>query len=507
MFSWFVVPYSWIKCSRIKDQKLPPIKNKLLEIPAAELAPMIRTQQVSSEEVIAAYIDRCKEVNPLLNAIVSDRFEDALRQAREIDIFIRSKTKTVAEIERDTPLLGIPVTIKESIGVAGMQNQSGRKYKTKRIATADAPSVAQLRKSGVIILLVSNTPELCMQWETYNHVTGLTKNPYNLKTTCGGSSGGEAALIASAGSLFGLSSDVGGSVRLPAMYVGVFGHKPTPYLVSPLGHVPCSPAPNWGDFFTIAPMARYACDLPLLLKSIANAEIDQNQSILKKLDQNIEMNDIKVYFMDNDGPSGLTRPISSDIKSAFTNVANFLNAKEHSIGKMKHSFDISTAAMLRLEDLETIFNEKWEDEDNKSLNQELLKFFCGLSKFTFSSIFIGYLQLYAKNLPKSMLDKYDAITQGLKSEFRELLGDNGVFLYPSFPTVAHNHYKIFCKLVDTSYLMIFNTLGMPVTNVKIGVDKNRMPIGMQIVANPGNDHLTLRVATELESKFGGWTKP
>lgn len=508
VFSWFVVPYSWVKCVRIKNEPLPPLSNRLLEIPLVELAAMIRTGQLKSVDVVRAYIERCNEVNPLINAIVEDRFDEALEDAKRVDEMIAKKASSVEQMARETPLLGVPFTVKESIGVAGMSNQSGRKYKRKRrIADHDAPAVAQIKKNGAIVILVSNTPELCMQWETYNYVTGLTKNPHNLKRTCGGSSGGEAALIGAGASLCGLSSDIGGSVRLPAMFVGVFGHKPTPHLVSPLGHVPCSSAPNWGDFFTIAPMCRYAKDLPVVLKAMAQPNLVQNQHIIENLNQQVNLTDLKIYYMDDDGPSGLIAPMEADMKRGISKVVNFLNAEKHNVKQLKHAFHISTAALLRLDDLETIFNEKFEGEANKSLGKETFKYLLGLSDFTLACIVLQYLQMYANSLPESRLKQYDEITQALKAEFRALLGNNGVFLYPTFPAAAHNHYRIFHKLVDTSYLMVFNALGLPVTNAMIGLDSHRLPMGLQVVALPGNDHLTIHVAKELEKEFGGWVPP
>lgn len=131
------------------------------------------------------------EVNPLLNAIVEDRFEAALVEARNIDVEIERGFRTVEQMEKETPLLGIPITVKESIAVKGMSNQGGRVYKKKQIASEDAPIVHEVKKHGAIVLLVSNTPELCLCWETYNHVTGQTRNPHDLRRTPGGSSGGE----------------------------------------------------------------------------------------------------------------------------------------------------------------------------------------------------------------------------------------------------------------------------------------------------------------------------
>lgn len=365
----------------------------------------------------------------------------------------------------------------------------------------------QVKKAGAVVILVSNTPEFCLLWETYNFVTKMTKNPYNLKRTCGGSSGGEAALIGSGASLCGLSSDIGGSVRLPAMFVGVFGHKPTPYLISPHGHVPCSTAPNWGAFFTMAPMCRYAKDLPVVLKALADPTVVQNKHTLEKLDMTLNLDDIKIYYMDSDGPSGLIAASSLDMRQGFHKVVQFLNAERHNLKRLKHSYNVATTTLLRLEDLETIFNEKFEGEVNKQLAKETFKYLVGQCDFTFTCITLQYLQTIANSLPESWIKRIEDITKAMKKDFQTLLGENGVFLYPTFPESAHYHYRIFHKLVDTTYLSIFNALGLPVTNAMIGMDRNNMPMGIQIVANPGNDHLTIHVAKELEKKYGGWVPP
>lgn len=314
-------------------------------------------------------------------------------------------------------------------------------------------------------------------------------------------------MIGAGASLCGLSSDIGGSVRLPAMFVGAFGHKPTPYLISPQGHVPCSTAANWGDFFTMAPMCRYARDLPVVLKALAQPNLLQNQHTIAKLNLDLNLKAIKIYYMDDDGPSGLIAPMAPDMKAGIKKVVEFLSAEKHNFKRLKHSFDVSTTALLRLEDLETIFNEKFEGEENKKLSSETFKYLCGRSDFTFACIALEYLQMFANALPESRLKRFDDIIKALKKDFQTLLGETGVFLYPTFPTTAHYHYRIFHKLIDTSYLVIFNALGLPVTNAMIGMDRNNMPMGIQIVANPGNDHLTIHVAKELEKKFGGWVPP
>ncbi|KRF83322.1 fatty-acid amide hydrolase 2-A isoform X1 [Drosophila virilis] len=502
VFSWFVVPYSRYTNIKVMRRKLPPIRSHLLEIPAVDLAKLIRNRKIKSEEVVEAYIERCRQVNPLINAIVQDRFEEALEEAREIDNVIAMGINSVESMEEHTPLLGIPVTVKESIAVKGLTNQAGRVFKTPQIAKSDAPVVEQIKRCGGIILLVSNTPELCLLWETYNNVTGQTKNPYDLKRTPGGSSGGEAALLASGASLLGLTSDIGGSSRLPAMFSGIWGHKPTPYAVSFRGHHPTSDFPKWGDFFTIAPMTRYAKDLPLLLKCMSDPTGPK-----LTLDKEISANGIRFFFMDNDGPSGMMRPLSRDLHAAINRVASDFNAKRVNIRKMKWSLDISLSAMLTMKNIETIYHKTEEGEQPKTVCKETVKYFFGCSDSILPSVIFGHLQNFMKIIPNSRHKHLASIIEALKTEFKELLGTDGVFLYPTFPNTAHQHYQIYHKLLEPMYMAIFNTLGLPVTNCMIGLDRRNLPMGIQVVANPGQDHLCLAVAREMERRYGGWVRP
>lgn len=484
-------------------RKIPAIKNPLLEIPAVKLAIMIRTRQVKCLDVITAYIQRIEEVNDYLNAVVENRFEEALKEAQRVDEEISKGLRTVEEMAELTPLLGIPITIKESISVKGMQNQGGRVYKCKQMAKEDAPVVTNMKQAGAIVLLVSNTPELCLNWETYNNVTGITRNPHDLRLTPGGSSGGESALIASGASLIGLTSDIAGSSRLPAMFTGVFGHKPSPYSVCAVGHVPSSDSPDWGNYFTIAPMCRYACDLPLVLECMRDKQGAAITPMLK-----VPIDDIQFFYMENDGPSGTLQPIDRDIKNALIDVANLFNAKKVHIKNMQYALDMSMSTMLGIENIETIFHKQEEGQPKKTVGKELFKFCCGASNSIFNSIAIGLLQGISKNLvPKIRHRRLATKIQKMKDQFKELLGSNGVFIYPTFPQTAHRHFEIYHKLVDTVYCMIWNTLGFPATNCIIGSDRRKLPIGIQIVALPGNDHLALCVAQELERVYGGWQKP
>ncbi|XP_055541711.1 fatty-acid amide hydrolase 2-B isoform X1 [Wyeomyia smithii] len=503
VFSWFVVPYSYIVSARVRRKYLPPLDNPLLQIPAVTLAAKIRSGQIKSEDVVAAYINRCREVNPILNAIVQDRFEQALEDARRIDQEIASGLRTEEQMAKETPILGLPVTIKESLGVKGMSNTGGRKLKKRRIAEHDAPVVEQIKKNGGIILLVSNTPELCMCWETYNQCTGLTKNPYNLRRTVGGSSGGEAALISSAASLMGVTTDIAGSSRLPAAFVGVFGHKPSPFVVSPYGHHPSCEDETWGNFFTPGAMCRYAEDLPLLLQAMRDPK-----GIAVTLEADVNLTNLKYYYMENDGPTGLTEPIQPDIRAAIESVVNHFNAEKVNIKRLIWSLDISMCKMLRMKDIETIYTLQTDEQPNTTFGKEILKYLCGCSDSDLPSVVIGPMQHIIQNyIPNSRLAFLDEQTELLRKDFIDMLGTDGIFIYPVFPNTAHRHFEIYHKLVDTSYLMVFNTLGLPAASCMVGLDREKLPMAVQIVASPGQDHLILAVAKELERKYGGWVPP
>lgn len=490
IFGIFCRPYSLWHTFRIRPTRVPPIRNPLLRMPATVVAEMIRTQRLTSEQLISAYIERCREVNPLLNAIVDERFAEALDEARTVDRQIASGARTVDQMAAEQPLLGLPLTVKESIAVRGLSNQAGRLLPGGRThcAATDAPSVALAKRAGAIVLLVSNTPELCMCWETYNARTGQTRNPYDLRRTPGGSSGGEAALLASGASLIGLCSDIAGSSRLPAAFCGVYGHKPTPFAVSPEGHIPRAHTPEWGNFFTVAPMTRYAGDLALLLRCIADPE----RQILRPgvgtsappQAAAVDVAKLRVFYMLDDGPSGATCPVDEDIRTAIADVAELLGGQRTHIDEFKWSLDISMSAMLRLPNVESIYFDK--DADGRPVRTilgETLRYLCGRSDSTFPSVVVGHLQAILHALPEARHRQLARITERFKRRFLDLLGTDGVFVFPTFPGTAHRHYEIYHKLVEPTYMMVFNTLGLPVTNCMIRLDRSGLPIGVQVSAN------------------------
>uniref|UniRef100_A0A146LKA9 Fatty-acid amide hydrolase 2 n=4 Tax=Lygus hesperus TaxID=30085 RepID=A0A146LKA9_LYGHE len=504
----FVVlwPYTKLRTLFMKKQSVPPIANPLLFYSAQELAEKIRTRQVSSVDVVQAYISRTEVVNPIVNAVVQDRFKEALKEAAAVDDEImRNPDPKYWEIHK--PLNGVPISIKESISVAGMSNHAGRRG--NRIADSDAPAVSNLRAAGAIPIMVTNTPELCLFWETYNYVRGFTNNPFDSRRTTGGSSGGEAAIIGAGAAPFGLGSDIVGSGRLPPHYCGIFGHKPTPRIISVEGHMPVSTDPEWDTFLVLSPMSSHASDLPLIMKAAA-----PHASKILCLDEPVDLRELKVFYME-EHRGILTYSVQNEIKQAVHNAA-FYFKNMYGIEPFKftlENFDSGmwpvTVLMCGMKPPQSVLQKSEDPEDWgwKEVIIEIIKAFTGFSKFTIYAVIFCLLQRLVRLLPKSVEKNCRNYKANMIKHFEEILGDNGVLILPVSTATTHLHYRMYYKMSTSIYLAMFNLLEMPSTTVPIGFDKDGLPIGVQVVSTKNNDRLTLAVAKELEKGFGGWLLP
>ncbi|KAJ4436871.1 hypothetical protein ANN_17003, partial [Periplaneta americana] len=514
----------------LQDVKiLPPIGDPILLQSASTIAKKIRKRLIKSEDVVAAYIKRIKEVNPYLNAVVEDRFADALQDAREVDNIISSTKETEDQLEKETPLLGVPFTVKESCGLKGLSQCVGSIPRIGIKSDKDGETVKLLRKAGAIPLLVSNTPEFCLGWETNNLVTGRTLNPYNSQKTCGGSSGGEGALIGSGASVIGVGSDVAGSIRVPAMYNGIFGHKPTPgkYIsryrstsmcdftfilfagyVSIDGHFPYATDANFHEYLAIGPIARYAEDLKCMLSVMAGEKASK-----LKLSEKVDLHSLKVYYMTDAGKSFVLLPVDQEIKKTVSTAAKHLNrkygipAKEVVIEEMGDSAETSISVFFGLQGIPNALEDPQNPKESHNLFLELLKAIFGASKYSLSLLLFYLLQVTNVFIPKWRYNYYCGESKKLKKKFMDILGDNSVFLYPTHPTAAYYHNQVFFKTAGVMYTMLFNVLGLPSTHVPLGLNKEGMPIGIQVIAAPHQDRLCLAVAEALEKDFGGWIPP
>src|SRR3954452_12089629 len=239
---------------------------ELLERSATDLARAIREGELTSREVVEAHVAHARRLDPSLKAIAADRFDAALDDADAAD----ARRREGGELP---PFHGVPCTIKESFAVEGMPNAAGLVHRADLRAEGDAPAVARLRAAGAIPIGVTNTSEATMWIESSNRLYGRTNNAYNPKRTAGGSSGGEGAAIGAGFAPIGLGSDIGGSIRLPAFFNGICGHKPSPGVIPCSGHFPAATSDGASsEMLAAGPFARRAEDLMPFLRAVAGRD-------------------------------------------------------------------------------------------------------------------------------------------------------------------------------------------------------------------------------------------
>jgi fatty acid amide hydrolase len=234
----------------------------LTDLCATDLAHAIATRELTAVDAVEAHIARIEAVNPELNAVVVPLFDDARERARHAD------RKPAAE---RGALHGVPVTVKECFDVAGTPSTVGVNARTGSVASHDAPLVARLREAGAIVLGKTNVSQLLMYVESDNPVYGRTNNPWDQTRSCGGSSGGEGAIVAAHGSALGIGTDVGGSVRVPAHCCGISSLKPTPGRLTVDGTVDVvGPVGRTAVPDSAGLLARRVADIRLALAAIAS---------------------------------------------------------------------------------------------------------------------------------------------------------------------------------------------------------------------------------------------
>ena len=232
-------------------------------LPAWRLAELIRGGAISCLELLDHYIARIERLDGRTNAVVVRDFDRARERARTLDAQRRDG--------RAAPLFGVPMTVKESFNLAGLPTTWGYEEQRNSAAHEDALAVQRLTAAGAVVFGKTNVPVSLADWQSFNPVYGATSNPWNLAHTPGGSSGGSAAAMAAGFSALELGSDIGGSIRVPAHYCGVFGHKPSWGLCSGRGQS-LAPVASVTDIAVIGPLARSAMDLSLALDVIAGAD-------------------------------------------------------------------------------------------------------------------------------------------------------------------------------------------------------------------------------------------
>ncbi|KAK9752655.1 Amidase [Popillia japonica] len=471
---------------------LAPIENKIVLESACSLALKIKNRSLKAEDVVGAFIERTKQVNPLINAMVDERFIEALKEARKIDQDITNGRITQEELDRK-PFLGVPFTAKESASSKGLKWTFGLVARKNIVAEEDAAVIRLMKQAGAIQIGVTNVPQLNFWGETYNPVYGTTCNPYDLRRNAGGSSGGEASLIAACGSPLGIGTDLGGSIRIPAHRCGIFGHKPSPNLTPNKGL-----GFSKGDVPTLSvagPLTKHVEDLLPMLKVLVGENISK-----VKLDEYVNVKNLNVFYI-------------TSIK-CLRNVQITEEMQSNVFKVVKYFQTISGRAPIKLDLDDTkyamelwsykIKMEKSDFKHNLTNRQgrvnvpiEYFKYLCGKSEYTGYTLF---------NMINGLLSNVDfdwakETLRKLREDLLEKLGDNGILIFPSEPRPATHNYSTLLQY-GLSYFCLWNALEMPVTQVPLGLNKDGLPYGVQIVTAPYQDHLSIAVAVALEKIFG-----
>ncbi|KRT83731.1 amidase, partial [Oryctes borbonicus] len=460
--------------------------------------------QISSEELVSAYIKRIEEVNPIINAVVENRFSEAITEAKNVDEYLSRYNTATFDLEKTKPLLGVPITIKECLAVKGM-SYTGCSLTRKGIkAKEDAEAVKLLKEAGAIVLLVSSTPEYCTTIETYNNVIGRTKNPYDTRRACGGSSGGEGALLGAGASIIGIGSDICGSIRVPCAFNGIYGHKPSTGIVPLEGSFPWCDDKRFSEYLVIGPLTRYVEDLKLTLKVLAGSK-----ALRLRLDEQVNFETINLFYMvdsfDEFCLTKVDRRIKHAIEQAVLYLSKNFKCKVHETKFPEMAYSNEMCALIFT--IGSFCNVFTDSEIKYNVLMEFLKFLRGHSIFSFQSFLFNVLMKTNCLMTVDELKLYSGKAADFKEKFTSTLGTNGVFLYPSFPTEAFRHNGFIKGILGTRFAGMFNLFGCPCTCVPIGLTKNGLPLGIQVVGAPNQDNLTLEVAKELGKYFGGWEAP
>ena len=471
-----------------------------------ELARAIRTGEITSREIVEAHVGRLKEVQPRINALAADRFDAALEEADAAD----RRVAEASDPDALPPLLGVPCTIKESIALKGMPNCAGLLARRDHRATQTAPSAARLLEAGAIPMGVTNVSEMTMWIESQNFVYGRTSNAYDPRRVAGGSSGGEGAAVGSGGSPIGLGTDIGGSIRLPAFFNGVFAHKCSAWVVPNNGHFP--PADGAiSRMLSLGPLARRAEDLMPVLRIVAGPDPGDPDTRQVELGDpaDVSLQGMPVVIAEE----ASYVPVRRELREARDRAAEALadagmRVRRVPLRSMRRAVECYLTALRA--GATRSFRELLQEEVGETAKLGLRHVAPGALRrrgpHTWPTVLLLATESLAARTPERHTRRVLAAGKAMAEEVEAVL-EGGVMLHPPHPRVAPKHGRTVGRPWIISTTAVFNLLGLPVTQVPLGLNPAGVPLGVQVVGGMDDDHVTIAAALELERRFGGWVPP
>ncbi len=451
---------------------------------AVQIARAIREKQVSCVEVMQVHLDRIEAVNPQLNALVYHQPEKLLAEAH-------AKDEAIQRGESIGVLHGVPVTIKDNIGVAGMVCTTGTLGFADNIVEQDATMVKRLREAGAIIVGLTNMPELGVAFESDNLVYGRTNNPYDLSRTAGGSSGGESAIISAGGSAIGLGNDGAGSVRTPAGWCGMVGLKPTTGRLPVTGHVTTSYSGYYPGVSSDGPMARTVEDINLVLPIIAGSD-GYDPAIIDMPIRNmreVDVSSLRIAYYTDDGYSTPDESIQQTVQQ----VATALSEMGAQVTEVRPSC-LGEAHEMRM---------KFYALSLHRIEETLAK----MGTETYSLLLQRFLDTVApyRDLGRSELIDLTRQLGNFRHQMLRFMQDYDAILCPLNANVAPKHGE--SSFEDASYTIAFNLTGYPAISVRAGTTDDGLPIAVQVASHRWREDIALAIAYQIEQHFGGYQRP
>jgi amidase len=472
---------------------------------ASTAAKAVSRGEVTSLELMRATLERVEMYNPRLNAIITLLAKDALAAAEAADKLAKSG-------EELGPLHGVPVTVKDCFEMKGVRTTAGSKSLANHVPTHDSAPVERLKAAGAIIIGHTNVSEMAFDWQSYNDIFGTTNNPWDLKLTPGGSTGGGAAALAAGLTFLEVGSDIGGSIRVPSHFCGLYGHKPSLGTVSARGHIPPAPGLPVGEpvFSVAGPMARSAEDLNLAMKILGGADGEAEKAwtwtMLEPKKKKLDYYHIGYV---TDDPSCRT---SSEVK---TPLAKMINALKDAGVEAEEGWPEGIEPKRLFDDYRYIRYASSAGAQTNTRIKELLEV---------ENVDDGsdeYIAAHAYASP--VKDFQDALWRRAQAQeaWRDYFGDFDAFLTPVtfVPAFPHSHdmpMKVRTlqtpegvrRYEELRFWISFATLcGLPATAAPIGNTSSGLPVGVQIIGPYLEDATTIDLAEKLGEVTGGFRVP
>ncbi len=471
---------------------------------ARELAERVANRQISSVELTQHYIDRIERLDGAVNAVVVRTFDSALEEARAAD-------EALARGESLGPLHGVPMTIKESYVMRDTPSTWGIPAYKDNVSATDGLAVKRFRKAGAVFLGKTNVPIDLADFQSYNEIYGTTNNPWNAECGPGGSSGGSAASVAAGFAALEAGSDIGGSIRTPAHFCGVYGHKPTWGIVPQEGHELFAGVPD-SDLSVCGPLARDAADLALALDVMAGPS--EREAIGWKLDLPspgfANLSELRVAVW----PTDEMAPVSAETADRVANVADKLAALGATVSDTaRPDFDVRKAHMTYQSLLTAVMSSAQPAEGVPMMQ----KFAAGFAADDSST--------EAVNARAAVMLHRDWIRHNFRREKLRLAWDAffkewDVLICPQFsvPAIKHDHRPMTERTIEVDgaerpyfepifWAGLIIASYLPSTAFPTGPSTTGLPIGLQAVCGPYRDHQSIEIARLIGEEIGGFTPP